>query len=381
MGRVGPWDLGLLSMQTAPIEDLASENFSVIRLRRQIFNPYSYIGCMITSRVGMDGTYNIAYGIDGIFRLFGDDYLTLNWAQTFEDDRNNNVFSLVPSRFRINWEKRNIKGFHYNIDLSRCGVNYNPEMGFQSREDYTRTGSRLGYGWLPGEKSKLFSHTVFLDGFVFWGNQDHTVESIEIGCGYEQLTKAGSYGRIMLKGFYEDVPEDFAFSEDDEDGDEPDILVGQYRFMGLEGIYVTPMNKPLSLESHCYLGSFYDGWRISFGLTPRWNISSSLELSATYLFDRIKFPDRDRRFYSNIARLRMLVMLSTKLSASAFIQYNSVIDAVITNIRVRYNPREGNDLYLVYNEGTNTNRLGYDPVRPVTGNRTIMLKYTYTFKL
>ena len=72
-------------------------------------------------------------------------------------------------------------------------------------------------------------------------------------------------------------------------------------------------------------------------------------------------------------------MLSTKFSATAFIQYNSAIDAVIANIRLRYNPREGIDLYLVYNEGLNTNRYRQDPTVPFTSNRTVMLKYTYTF--
>lgn len=72
-------------------------------------------------------------------------------------------------------------------------------------------------------------------------------------------------------------------------------------------------------------------------------------------------------------------MLNIKFSATAFIQYNSTTNEVITNIRLRYNPREGTDLYLVYNEGLNTDRYRKFPVLPVTDNRTVMLKYTYTF--
>ena len=41
---------------------------------------------MITSRIGVNGTYNLAYGIDGIFSLFGNDYLDLKWSQSFEND-------------------------------------------------------------------------------------------------------------------------------------------------------------------------------------------------------------------------------------------------------------------------------------------------------
>jgi len=74
-------------------------------------------------------------------------------------------------------------------------------------------------------------------------------------------------------------------------------------------------------------------------------------------------------------------MLSTKFSAAVFVQYNSAADAVVANIRIRFNPREGNDLYIVYNEGLNTNRYREIPILPLTASRAIMLKYTYTFNV
>ena len=74
VGRVGNWDIGFMDMQTASIEDQPSENFGVLRMRRQVINENSYVGGILTSRVGWDGSYNYAYGIDGIFKLFGEDY-------------------------------------------------------------------------------------------------------------------------------------------------------------------------------------------------------------------------------------------------------------------------------------------------------------------
>ena len=66
-------------------------------------------------------------------------------------------------------------------------------------------------------------------------------------------------------------------------------------------------------------------------------------------------------------------------SRAAFVQYSESADAGIANLRFRYNPREGVDLYLVYNEGIYTDRLLYDPVRPYRSDRIVMLKYAYTF--
>ena len=74
-------------------------------------------------------------------------------------------------------------------------------------------------------------------------------------------------------------------------------------------------------------------------------------------------------------------MLSVRTSAVAFVQYNSTQDIVTANVRFRYNPREGNDLYLVWNEGLNTDRRGFTQARPFTDQRTILLKYSHTLQL
>jgi hypothetical protein len=72
-------------------------------------------------------------------------------------------------------------------------------------------------------------------------------------------------------------------------------------------------------------------------------------------------------------------MLSTKFSAAAFVQYSTVENAVSTNVRLRYNPREGIDLYVVYNDGWNTDRFGELPTLPLSTGRTLLVKCTYTF--
>jgi len=56
------------------------------------------------------------------------------------------------------------------------------------------------------------------------------------------------------------------------------------------------------------------------------------------------------------------------------------VKKVSANIRFRYNPREGNDFYLVYDEGLNTNLKRETPFLPFTSGRTILLKYSYTFR-
>lgn len=375
VGRAGSWDLGLLSMQAAPIEDLPSENFGVLRVRRRVFNPFSYVGGILTSRIGVDGSYNIAFGLDGIFCVFGDDYLTLKFAQTFENGKENNSLSLDPTRLRINWERRTINGLGYDLDFSRAGEDYNPGIGFEMREDFSRIGNRLLYGWIPSEESWLLRHNIFLDGFVFFNNEDRSVQSAEIGPGWYFAAKSGFEMNIAAKLYHENVEEEFSLD------DEADVPVGQYAFYGLAGELGTPPGRLFEMAVNFDIGSLYDGRRVSFGLQPRWSVSPELRLSGFYQINWIDFPDRNQKFVAHIVRLRALVMLSTKFSATAFIQYNSAADAVVANIRIRFNPREGNDLYIVYNEGLNTNRYREIPTLPYSSSRAIMLKYTYTFNV
>ena len=209
----------------------------------------------------------------------------------------------------------------------------------------------------------------------FYRAEDGTLESARFGPGWNFQTKGMMQGSISLGYHIENVFEEFEFSDD------ANVPVGKYYFWSLRGFIITPMTFPLYSIIQLEAGQFYDGNRFSVTLTPTWNISSSFELSGVYQINRLKFSKRDQSYLGHIGRLKILYMFSTKLSASAFIQYNSGIDAIISNFRFRYNPREGNDFYLVYNEGTNTVLDNEIPVKPRTSDRTILLKYTYTFNL
>ena len=76
--------------------------------------------------------------------------------------------------------------------------------------------------------------------------------------------------------------------------------------------------------------------------------------------------------------MRALATMTARHAVSSFIQYSSGNDAIIANVRFRYNPREGTDLYVVYDEGFNTDREREMPFLPRTRNRTILLKYSRT---
>ncbi len=375
VGRVGDWDLGFLNMQTAKSTDLPSENFGVLRLRRQVFNEYSYVGLLMTSRVGNDASYNYAYGIDGIIRVVSDDYLLLNWAQTFDDGvmgaRTNTLTSIA--RARLQWERRSNIGFGYELSYSYAGEHFDPAMGFAPRTNYTRFGDRLFYGWRPGEESPIQNHVLTLFASAFWNNSTGSVESSELGPQWNAAFKTGAAMFVSARWLTEKLTEPFELS------DGVAVPAGRYTFFNVGGMYQTPYGASLRTGVTLDVGTFYDGNRFSLGLSPGWSVSKHLDLTAEYQYNRVHFPDRAQTFEAHIGRLRVKSNLSTQLSSIAFLQVNTAEHGVVLNFRLRYNPREGSDFYIVYNEGINTNRYRELPVLPRTDTRTVLLKYTYTF--
>jgi hypothetical protein len=381
VGRSGPWDIGVLNMQTAREPDLMpgnkalpSENFGVYRVQREVINENSNIGGILTHRLGMDGTYNVAYGVDGIFNLTGQQYLTAKWAQTFVDGQPNRAFSMDPARVQLKWERRFYKGFNYNLRYDRAGKDYEPGVGLELRENYHRFGDRIGYGWIYGEKSAIQRQRVNLEGEAYFRNNDGTIQSMEIGPSWQIINNTGHGLTFNASWHLEDLRAPFALSE------KAEVPSGRYDFLSGELIYNMSTSRDLRTSLKLTAGEFYDGKRGSFQISPVWNTSRYLRINGFYQFNRLRFPKRDQSFNAHIGRLRALVTPNVEYSISTFVQYNSARGAVIGNLRFRYNPRQGNDLYIVYNERLNSDRsVTTGPRLPLSNQRTILVKYTYTF--
>ncbi len=372
-GRTGKWDIGLLDMQTAKFEDLSSENFGVIRTKRTLFNTNSYIGSMVTSRLGTDGTYNIAYGLDGVFRMFKDDYFTLRFAQTFENDAANNMFSKDPSRLFARWERRNQEGFSYDFLYTWSGTGYNPGIGFELVDNYYVGRTMLQYGWFPAnEKSLLRTHNISQILAAIYSSIDYSLRTIISMTKWEYATRSGYSGNFTVNYFKEIITDSLNFSD-------TSVPPGTYDFWYLSSLFSLKPGLNPGVIIMADAGQFYDGTKLSLNLMSTWNVSPSLDINPTYRIDHVNFKERAQDFTNHIIGLKTLVMFSTKISITSFFQYNTSIDSWLINARFRYNPREGNDFYIVYNEGLNTNLYREVPTLPRSDTRTLILKYTYTF--
>jgi hypothetical protein len=373
--RINNWDLGLMDLQTASSLDLPSENFGVFRVKKRILNEYSYVGGMLTSRLGTDGSYNIGYGLDALVRVFGDDYLTMRWAQTFQDSLENDPLSIKPSSFTVNWERRKQEGLSYQTDISYSGPDYNPGIGFEMFDDYIASGQRLQYTWISPEESWLQSHYIQFFHYYFYRVPEYELMIYTLRPSWNFSSKNSWMGSLGPVYKIDHLHEDFELS------DSIIVPVGKYAYLSGQLMLMTPGTSSFYTIFMFEGGGYFDGYKLTPGLQPKWNIGASVELGGMYQLDLIRFPERDLSLNNHIAGLRALYMFSTSLSISAFVQYNSAIHKVISNIRFRYNPKEGTDLYLVFNEGRNTWLDREVPAFPAYDARNLTLKFTYTFQI
>ncbi len=375
VGRIGTWDTGMINLQTAARDELPSENFGVLRLRRQVFNSNSYLGGIVTSRIGANGTWNWVYGLDGIIRVGGKEYLELKWAQTFDDaDIGGDRFHPKNNGYgRVRLERRTQVGLSYIVSTTWEGEAFNPGIGFVSRTGFVQPFVVVGYGWFAAESSRILSSGPRLVVTTYLRNEDRSVESSWYRLAWQFRLKSGATHSLEVEVFDEDLRTPVSFPEDTE------VPPGRYAYHVWSWNYTARDGQLFRTDARVSGGSFFDGTNVEFEAEPTWNLSRHVELGATYRFNRVRFPERDVGFYVHLARVRAQIGFTTRISLNTFLQYNTAADALSANLRFRYNFREGNDLWIVYNESRNTNRLRMMPHLPGLDGRTLLLKYTYTF--
>ncbi len=157
------------------------------------------------------------------------------------------------------------------------------------------------------------------------------------------------------------------------------IPIGQYNFYRINARYNQAIDRTMRAGVELETGRFYDGWLYTLSLSPGWYISKHLQLNLEYLYNYGEFKERADLLNFHIARLRIGTAIDRKFSVNGLFQYNGAQDLFSLNARFRYNFREGQDLWIVFNSGYNTERERLMPELPVVDNQSILVKYIHTF--
>ena len=359
-GRAGPYEIGVLTMQTdetGGTTTTPAENFAVARLKRNIFGR-SDVGVMLLNRQATSGgsAYNRSWGADANIRLFDvlviNSYLAGSEARGTESDG-------TAGRVSVAWRDRfwDVSGFFKHVDDE-----FDPGVGFIRRgamqQSYATVGThpRPRIAWL-----QELNPYVEVDYIT---NLDGVLETRTLTGGLGIFFQPDGQVDVELRDQFERVPFDFQVFPGDT------VRAGSYEWREVSATYTSGTGRALSGSLGFTGGEFYDGTRTGVTLGATWRPRYDVQMDLSLQRNRVSLPEG--AFDADVAGLRLRYAWSTALFGSAFVQYNAESRQLVTNARVNWRYAPLSDVFLVYTERRNERSGALD-------ERSLALKLTRLF--
>jgi hypothetical protein len=366
-GKMAGFNVGLLNMQTAAVDETPANNFTAARMNKDLRNRSS-LGVMFVNREGT-GTlagpdnYNRTYSVDGKLGIRQAVSISGFAARTQtpgREGRDHAYNSAVDFRTRA---------YELAFSFVEVGENFNPEVGFLERPDgyrqintsfrrHLRTPGLARFGL-----RELEPHGSYESYWGFDGLQETATLHLDIRYDFEKGTGFNATG---LNVQYEGLREPFEVY--------PGVVVpaGQYRSPYFTGSAHTDQRKWINVDMAWNIGGFLSGNQVT--LSPTLNVRNGGRLTSSLRWTRsdIGLPQGD--FVTNLASGRLTYNFSTFVNASTLLQYNDRTRRWSTNLRFTWLRTAAAGFYLVYNDTESMNGLG-----PVS--RAFIVKYAHQVDL
>jgi hypothetical protein len=365
-GKTGRTTIGALNLQTADheISNTPSTNFTVLRVRRDLLRR-SVVGAMLTNRsesVLVPGESNLAYGVDGTFSFFNDLTMSGYFAQSniegrMSDNRSyTGRFDYAPDRY----------GFR--ADFLKVGANYNPEVGFANRTNFSRSFASARFSPRPIGSKRVRKYT-WEGTFEYVENGDGFLETRNVAGRFLTELQNSDLIAVVATDRYENLARPFTVSPGHT------IPKGVYSFGDLTATYGFGQQRRLSGSLSLQTGGFYDGDLTALTYsTGRFAILKQWSLEPSFTVNWIDLPTG--AFTSQVYRARTDYGFSPRRFISALVQYSSADNLFSSNLRYRWEYRPGSELFVVYTDERDTTTPGYPGLR----NRAFVVKLTRLFQ-
>lgn len=382
-GKVNGWQIGALNMQTTGIaaESISPHNFTVLRTRKDIDSLGSFVGGIFTNKINTDTTNlsNQVFGLDFVKRLNQQLAVEGGIATTLDNFGANQVLS--NTYFHAGVFKAAVTGFVYNATVDILGNNVNPEMGFIDDNDYGNASTEIGYRYATGEKSKLqflyvysnYQYRIKLD------NNKMETFSADLRPGM-QFKNGASINFSIIEYKIDSLISDWYIDENNA------ISAGKYTTFNNSLELTTPSQSRFYGSIAATYGGFYSGDRLFVSPYISYSVNKHLSFSLTYEYNNIQFDSyltdtTNTEFTSNLIRWNITYNFTTKISLKFYTQFDDLSNQLSSNLRFRYNPEEGTDLFVVFNQGVSSDRNRLEPNLPIVDNQAVTVKFIKTFAL
>ena len=334
-GRAGKYTMGMLSMETDAIEGNARTNYSMVRVRRDIFGK-SDIGGFFTSKASGDGSYNRTYGTDLNLNFFKN--LDVS-SYIFKTDSPGVHDKDWASYFEVGW-----KDDLLDLSARRLAVdaNFDPQMGYVSRTAMRKNAGDFELTFRPKQRAPWIRYLGPAALIEYITDPENSPESKSVNTYFDMVLKNGSQLQAGRIAAFERLDEPLRIHLDQT------IALGDYRFDSYYISFVTDRNHLLGGTARLDSGGFYDGTKRSFllgcDLRPGYRFTAGL----TWNHNKVHLSGGD--FSTTLVGARVGYAFSEAHFFNALIQYNSDTKDVSSNLRLNLFHAANNDVYLVYNE-------------------------------
>ena len=367
-GKVGnSTNVGFLHMQADAVAGAAGKtDFTVARVNQEFANRSS-LGFLIVNKEADDlanpgaDDYNRTYAIDGRLGIGEDGRLSGFFAKTDSPDLegDDTAFQLQGDYSSEAWSFRG--------GVTQVGKNFNPEVGFLRRRDFTKVDLFALYRDRRSEWEHMHELRPHIAYRGYWG-EDGLYETGFWHIDNHWEWKSGFEVHTGVNLLHEGVREPFALA--------PGKIVqdGDYDDAETQLVLITNQGAPLSLNLRSKIGGFFGGNRVQLQPTVRYRIGETFNASLAWAYNRLKIQNDPEAFTINVGSLRMTYSFTPKISMQALLQYNNSTEVFATNFRFAWQTSADAGFYLVYNE-TRDDDMGIFREK----RKEWIVKYSHTF--
>lgn len=366
-GKAGPYSVGFLDIEGGRnrTAGVVPTNFSVVRVKRDILRR-SYVGVIATRRsprlsAQPEGGDNAVMGVDANLSVSKNLNLVGYYAGSHTAGRAGDNRS---HRARFDYDA---DLFGLQIEQLAVGRNFNPEIGFVRRADFTERLVQTRFSRRP-VSLHAFRKVNYEAAFDVITNGAGKLANRQERVGVRTEMQSGDSWSIGYNRDFEFVEAPFALAG-------TPVPAGAYRSPTFRATYTRGTQRRLSGDLTTARGAFYGGTRTDAGyrgraeLTPRWSLEPGISIN------RVELPAG--RFTATLLTTRSTFSFTPRMLTAALLQYNSTSHLFTTNVRFRWEYRPGSELFLVYSDGRDTLTHGL----PALTTRGVTLKITRLFRI
>jgi hypothetical protein len=338
-GKSGANNIGVLDIQTDGAFGKPGDNFFVGRYSRDVLKR-SRVGAIFINKESMDGSthFNRTMGVDANLAPSANLQINSYLAKTLTPGQAGNDMAFYG---RIAY--RDPK---WNLWLNYLDVqdNFNAEAGFVQRTGIRTTKAYFSRTPRPKDSAVRMFEPMYVLTYI----TDQTNRMVFRQHHYMLGTtlQDDSYVNVIFQQVLDVLDVPFRIRPN------VTIPVGTYRMNEWILTYNSSPGRRLYQRLTVSPVDFYDGRRLNLTAAAGVRASSRFSSEVQYTRNDVRMPWGD--FLVNLSTLRLDYTFSPRMTVRSLTQYNSLSNEISHNIRFNVIYRPGSDVYVVYNDLSQT---------------------------